>query len=80
MIEGRGDDAKVTVMSWGGYYTIRWGDLWDAWRAMQSVSAWQRLQLTQAFVFAQPTREEYQAERSRLIAREHRLAFPPPEG
>lgn len=51
--------------------------LWDGWRTMQSVSAWQRMQLTQAVALAQPVHEGQLTDRQRLHDQEHRTAFPP---
>lgn len=34
-VEGTEEDPYLTVMSWGGYYKIRWAGVKDAWR-----SAW----------------------------------------
>lgn len=54
--------------------------LWDAWRAMQSVTAWHRMSLTKAFAMAQPTSAEQAANRARVFEAEMALAFPPEEG
>lgn len=51
--------------------------LWDAWRSMQSVAAWQRLQVTHAVALAQPVSEEAMLERQRAVEQERRQAFPP---
>ncbi len=32
-VRGRGDDPKLVVMSWGGFYTVQWSDFREAWRA-----------------------------------------------
>lgn len=51
--------------------------LWDAWRTMQSVAAWQRLQITHAVAMAQPVHESAVTDRQRLMDQEQRQAFPP---
>lgn len=50
--------------------------LWDAWRTMQSVTAWQRLQTMHAVALAQPVSEGAVTERQRLLDQEQRQAFP----
>lgn len=50
--------------------------LWDAWRTMQSVAAWQRMQITHAVALAQPVSEERLQERLQAGEREQRQAFP----
>jgi len=32
-VQGAGDDPKLVVMSWGGFYTVQWSDFKDAWRS-----------------------------------------------
>ena len=73
---------------WGASWywnPARWGTrdgyvpfpvLWDAWRAMQSVAAWQRMQITQAVALAQPVDESHMGQRDRYVKREQDLAFP----
>lgn len=51
--------------------------LWDAWRTMQSVAAWQRLQITHAVAMASPVAESAMAQRQRAMEQEQRMAFPP---
>lgn len=31
-VQGAGADPKIVVMSWGGFYTLQWSKLQDAWR------------------------------------------------
>lgn len=50
--------------------------LWDAWRTMQSVAAWQRLQMMHAVALAQPVSEAALTDRQRLVDVEQRQAFP----
>lgn len=65
---------------WGtsdGY--VPFGILWDAWRTLQSLTAWQRLQTMQAFILAQPVPDERRHLRDQAVQRETDLAYPPPE-
>lgn len=50
--------------------------LWDTWRAMQSVVAWQQLHQMQAVAMAQPVSEERMADRQRIVDRVMQDAFP----
>lgn len=50
--------------------------LWDAWRSMQSVAAWQRLQATQSAALGHPVPEERLSERQRSLEAIERLAYP----
>lgn len=77
---------------WGASWywnPARWGTrdgyvpfpvLWDAWRSMQSVTAWQRLMWTKAFALGQPVSQDHLPDRSRAVDAEMQLAFPAEDG
>lgn len=79
--------AQCEAFYGAGWYwnPPRWGTsdgyvpfpvLWDAWRAMQSVQAWQRLSMSSAVALGQPVSEEGRDKRERAVKEQEWLAFP----